>query len=98
MDGARLWEAQPYYARPFAEICGLFDSVYVSFYKGIGALSGAMLVGEKHVLQKALAERKRLGGEPYVTSYACFTTQKCPLSRRTNLTVALQTYLYARMD
>ena len=31
MDGARLWEAQPGYGRPFEEICALFDSVYLSF-------------------------------------------------------------------
>ncbi len=34
LDGARLWESQPFYDRPHAEIAGLFDSVYVSFYKG----------------------------------------------------------------
>ena len=34
MDGARVWEALPYYGRPLHEICALFDSVYVSFYKG----------------------------------------------------------------
>jgi len=45
MDGARLWEAREAYApRSHAEICALFDTVYVSFYKGIGALAGAALV------------------------------------------------------
>src|ERR1700682_5209382 len=38
MDGARLWESGPFYGRAYAEIAGLFDSVYVSFYKGIGAI------------------------------------------------------------
>jgi len=33
LDGARLWECQPFYGRSYAEICALFDSVYVSFYK-----------------------------------------------------------------
>jgi threonine aldolase len=36
VDGARLWEAQPFYGRGLAEIAGLADSVYVSFYKGLG--------------------------------------------------------------
>ena len=27
-----------------SEICSPFDSVYVSFYKGLGGISGAMLV------------------------------------------------------
>jgi hypothetical protein len=43
MDGARLWEAAAGYGRPVAEIAAGFDSVYVSLYKGIGGLGGAML-------------------------------------------------------
>ena len=44
LDGARIWESQPYYDRPLAEIAGLADSVYVSFYKGLGGLAGACLL------------------------------------------------------
>src|SRR5215211_3150991 len=40
LDGARLWEAGPFYGREYAELAGLFDSVYVSFYKGLGGLAG----------------------------------------------------------
>lgn len=68
MDGARLWEAQPYYARPLAEICAQFDSVYVSMYKGIGAMSGAILSGEKLFIQIALAERHQSGGQLFTFS------------------------------
>lgn len=32
-DGARLWEAEPFYGKPMPELCASFDSVYVSFYK-----------------------------------------------------------------
>jgi hypothetical protein len=39
LDGARLWEAAAGYERSPAEVAALFDSVYVSFYKGIGALA-----------------------------------------------------------
>ena len=50
MDGARLWEAREAYApRTHADIAALFDSVYVSFYKGIGALAGAMLLGSERL-------------------------------------------------
>ena len=35
-DGARLFEVQPYYDISAEEIGSLFDSVYLSFYKGIG--------------------------------------------------------------
>src|SRR5690348_626864 len=37
LDGARLFESATGYGRPLAEIAALFDTVYVSFYKGIGA-------------------------------------------------------------
>ena len=37
-DGARLWEAAPFYGRPYAEIAALADSVYVSFSKGLAPL------------------------------------------------------------
>ena len=40
LDGARLWEAAAGYDRPLPDITELFDSTYVSFYKGIGALPG----------------------------------------------------------
>ena len=40
LDGARLWESAAGYGRPPADIAGLFDTVYVSFYKGLGALPG----------------------------------------------------------
>lgn len=40
VDGARLWEAQPYYGRPHAEIAALFDTVYVSLYKGLEGMAG----------------------------------------------------------
>jgi hypothetical protein len=36
-----------------AEIAGLFDSVYVSFYKGIGAIAGAALTGPAEFIAEA---------------------------------------------
>lgn len=63
MDGARFWEAREAYApRTHAEICALFDSVYVSLYKGIGALSGAMLLGSADFIRAARVWRRRHGG------------------------------------
>lgn len=62
LDGARLWEAQASYKRPFAEICAGFDSAYVSFYKGIGALPGAMLLGPAEFIEKAILWQRRQGG------------------------------------
>ena len=73
LDGARLWEAGPYYQRPYAEIAALFDSVYVSFYKGIGALAGAALAGPGEFIAEARVWQRRHGGNlirlfPYVLS------------------------------
>jgi threonine aldolase len=62
LDGARLWEAGPFYARPLSEIAALFDSVYVSFYKGLGGLSGSLLVGEEDLVAEAREWRHRHGG------------------------------------
>ena len=62
MDGARLWETQPYYGRPYAEIAALFDTVYVSFYKGLGGLGGCALAGPVDVIDAARIWRIRHGG------------------------------------
>ncbi len=62
MDGARLWEAQPYYRRTHAEIAALFDSVYVSLYKGLLGISGAVLAGDTEFIEHARVWRDRLGG------------------------------------
>jgi threonine aldolase len=76
LDGARLWEAHAFYApKTLADICALFDSVYVSFYKGIGALAGAMLLGPQDFIAESRVWRRRQGGtlvqlHPFVASAA----------------------------
>lgn len=74
-DGARLWEAQPHYDRPFAEIAGLADSVYVSFYKGLGGLGGSILAGPADFIAAARVWNGRHGGNlwtafPFIISAA----------------------------
>ena len=70
LDGARLWEAAPYYAtsakKSLAEVAGLFDTVYVSFYKGLGGISGSCLAGDAEVIDEASIWRTRHGGRPYM--------------------------------
>jgi threonine aldolase len=73
LDGARLWESGPFYGRPLSEIAALFDSVYVSFYKGLGGTAGCMLLGEADVMAEARDWRHRHGGTlfnlwPYAAS------------------------------
>ncbi len=65
MDGARLWECGSFYRRPLAEIAALFDTVYVSFYKGLGGTAGGMLLGEEDVIAEAREWRHRHGGTLY---------------------------------
>ncbi|MFJ2059636.1 threonine aldolase family protein [Streptomyces sp. NPDC087908] len=61
-DGARLWECPTHFGRPLAEIAGLADSVYVSFYKSLGGQSGAVLAGPEDVMAEARVWRHRYGG------------------------------------
>ncbi|MEV6108959.1 beta-eliminating lyase-related protein [Streptomyces sp. NPDC051940] len=62
-DGARLWETTEHFRRPLPEIAGLADSVYVSFYKSLGAVSGAALAGPATLIDEARTWRHRYGGQ-----------------------------------
>ncbi len=62
LDGARLWECGPYYGRSYAEVCALFDSVYVSFYKILSGLPGAALAGPADFIAEARPWLRRHGG------------------------------------
>ncbi|MBC7685788.1 MAG: threonine aldolase, partial [Bdellovibrionales bacterium] len=75
MDGARLWEAAPAYGRTVADIACGFDSCYVSLYKGIGGLGGAMLAGSRSFIARAAESFRRQGGNvihrsPYIVAAA----------------------------
>ncbi|MDP9443384.1 MAG: beta-eliminating lyase-related protein [Actinomycetota bacterium] len=72
-DGARLWESAPYLGHSLAEIAGLADSAYVSFYKGLGGLAGAAVAGPEDVVTEARQWRQRMGGtlftlQPYAVA------------------------------
>lgn len=62
LDGARLWESAAGYGRPLSEVAALFDTVYVSFYKGIGALPGCCVAGPDEVIAQVRDWRRRMGG------------------------------------
>ncbi|MYX04540.1 MULTISPECIES: beta-eliminating lyase-related protein [unclassified Streptomyces] len=62
-DGARLWECGPHFGRALPEIAGLADSVYVSFYKSLDGLSGAVLAGPSTLVEEARVWRHRYGGQ-----------------------------------
>ena len=62
LDGARLWESTHGLGKPLEEIAGLFDSVYVSFYKSLEGISGAALAGTQDFIDQARVWRHRYGG------------------------------------
>ena len=64
-DGARLWEASAHYGRPLAEIAALADSVYVSFYKGLGGLAGCVLAGSADFIAATAPWQTRLAGNVF---------------------------------
>lgn len=83
MDGARLWESGPFYDRPYHEIAGLFDSVYVSFYKGLAGMTGAILAGNEDFIAEARVWQRRHGGNlfrlyPYVLTARRGLEQRLP--------------------
>ena len=92
MDGARLWEVMPHYAAQieggeadYSAVCALFDSVYVSFYKGVGALASAMLCGPEQLVADTKAWIARRGAKN-------FTVGPMALSAELALEQALPTF------
>ncbi|MFJ8882665.1 threonine aldolase family protein [Streptomyces sp. NPDC102402] len=65
MDGARLWECASHFGRGLPEIAALADSVYVSFYKSLDGLSGAVLAGPESLVEEARTWRHRYGGQVF---------------------------------
>ncbi len=62
LDGARLPVMAAYTGRPMRQYAALFDTVYVSLYKGFNSLSGGILAGERGVIEKLRHWRRRNGG------------------------------------
>ena len=71
-DGARIFEASAGYGHEtLAQTAEPFDSVYISFYKGVGSVSGAMLLGDNSFIAEARVWLRRFGGNLYsVLPYA----------------------------
>ena len=73
LDGARIWESAPHLGHSTAEIAALADTVYVSFYKGLRGLAGAVVAGPEEVINEVRLWRSRHGGTlwtmlPYAVS------------------------------
>lgn len=65
VDGARIWESRTRFGRTLPEIAAEASSLYVSAYKGLGGLSGALLVADSEVIEEARPWRTRYGGEVF---------------------------------
>jgi threonine aldolase len=87
LDGARLWDASPFYAKSHGkslrDIAALFDTVYVSFYKGLGGLAGCCVAGDADVIEELSVWRTRHGGRmiqmwPYAASALTALRERLP--------------------
>lgn len=76
LDGARLWESAPFYGRAYAELTRPFDTVYVSFYKTLGGISGAALAGDEATIAHARIWIHRLGGNLGVRQWPMVLTAR----------------------
>ena len=92
-DGARIWESQPWFGRTLPEIAALADSLYVSFYKGLGGLAGAALLGPADFIEEARLWRRRLGGTIYRTTAEAVSAL---LGLRDRLPIVADTVAWAR--
>jgi len=63
LDGARLWESTVHLGRPLPEICERFDSVYVSCYKTLGGINGALVAADEDTVRSIKVWRHRYGGQ-----------------------------------
>jgi threonine aldolase len=75
VDGARVWECAAAFGKPVADIVQGADSIYVSLYKGVGGLGGAMLAGSRSFVARAAESFRRQGGNvihrsPYIVAAA----------------------------
>jgi threonine aldolase len=91
LDGARLWDAGPFYAKSagksLSDIAALFDTVYVSFYKGLGGIAGCCVAGDADVIEELSVWRTRHGGRmfmmwPYAASALTVLRSRLPLMPR----------------
>lgn len=65
LDGARIYMASAWHGTGIKEYASYFDTVYISLYKYLGAGAGAVLCGDKTVIEKMPHLIKIHGGSMY---------------------------------
>lgn len=69
LDGARLWEAQPFCGQTFHTICDNFDSVYVSFYK-VSVIAPDLSFPTRSQIPVSMASRGKSEGGYILRAYS----------------------------
>lgn len=65
LDGARLYMASAWSGTSIKDYASNFDTVYISLYKYLGAGGGAILCGEKNIIDQVPHLQKIHGGSMY---------------------------------
>lgn len=65
LDGARIYMASAWSGISIKEYAGYFDTIYISLYKYLGASGGAILCGDKKVMDKMQHLVKIHGGNMF---------------------------------
>jgi threonine aldolase len=65
LDGARIYIASAWSGISVKEYASYFDTVYISLYKYLGASAGAILCGDKYIIDKMPHLMKVHGGSMY---------------------------------
>lgn len=86
LDGARLYMAAAWSGVPIKEYASYFDTVYISLYKYLGASGGAILCGDKAVIDQLPHLIKVHGG----TMYGNWTNAAMALHRLEGFEARLQ--------
>ncbi|HYH15641.1 MAG TPA: aminotransferase class I/II-fold pyridoxal phosphate-dependent enzyme, partial [Flavisolibacter sp.] len=86
LDGARLYMASAWSGVPIKEYAAYFDTVYISLYKYLGASGGAILCGDKAVIDQMPHLMKIHGG----TMYGNWTNAAMALHRLEGFETRLQ--------
>ncbi|KAF2642955.1 hypothetical protein P280DRAFT_538803 [Massarina eburnea CBS 473.64] len=80
-DGARLWEIEPFYnatyGKSFADIGALFDSICLSFNKGLGGIAEAMVLhNDESFIEELKIWQQRAGGRPFTMAYEVINCER----------------------
>ena len=67
LDGARIHIASAFTGVPVATYAAQFDTIYISLYKYLNAMNGAMLCGPAEVIDKMSHQIKIFGGTTFQT-------------------------------